>query len=235
MIYKIEDEMLLKQSLLRYQENMLDNLPSEESLNEITFSEKFEKQMQKLIKSQKKPYYNMTNTVGKRFACVLVAIIILFTMMMSVSAIREPFIKYIVNMYEKYSQVFFSEETSITPETFEVYMPEYIPDGYSLVNQEKSTQGLYNYIDFEDANGTSLNFEQTTATGHININTEGVEVKKIYINNYEAIYWENNMNLCCVLYTDGTYNFTVICHKESVNQEEIIKIAESIQPEDKEN
>ena len=45
MIYKIEDEMLLKQSLLRYQENMLDNLPSEESLNEITFSEKFEKQM----------------------------------------------------------------------------------------------------------------------------------------------------------------------------------------------
>ena len=94
MTYSNEDELLLKEALHIYQEKALVYLSDKEELENTTFTDKFEKQMQKLIKSQKKPYYNMTNSVGKRVACVLVAIIILFTMM-STTSIGKSFIRFL--------------------------------------------------------------------------------------------------------------------------------------------
>lgn len=229
MNYSNEDNLLLKEALHIHQEKALTDLPNDKELEKITFTEKFEKQMQKLIKSQKKPYYNMTNSVGKRFACVLVAIIVLFTMMMSVTAIREPFIKFIVESFEEYSQVTFRKKTDYNPETFVPYSPEYVPDGYKITNKD-SALNMYNDIEYTNENGAILNYSQTPAIGHIKVNTENAVIEKIYVNSYEAMYWENSEQRY-VLFADTTYSYLIIGVNNEISREEIIKVAESIKPE----
>lgn len=229
-IYRAEDEALLKEALLIYQEKALDSLPKDKTLEKINFTDKFENKMQKLIKTEKKPYYIMINTVGKRVACIIIAVLVSFTAMMSIEAIRRPFIEYIVNTFEKYSAVYFKNNSQITPETFETYAPEYIPQGYKEVKREGTAEFMYNYVTYSDNKGNILDFQQDISIGSVSINTEGVEIEKLYINNTESIYYEN-LGVQTVLFADGNYSHLIRCYENTLSKEELIKIAESIKPE----
>lgn len=226
------DEKLLKEALALQQKMCLDKLVAEAEFGKITFTLNFESKMQKLIKDQKKSYYILINTVSKRVACVIIAVLVSLAVMMSVDAIREPVIRYIIKVFEDHSEVYFREESDITPETFEAYSPTYIPKGYKMVNQEGTAEYLYNNITYMDEAGNKIEFQQDIATGHMGINTEGVETEKIHVNNLEAIYCEN-LDICFILLADNDYSFFISCQSNDVNKDDIIKIAESIKPEKK--
>jgi hypothetical protein len=51
-------------------------IPTDESSIDFTFSEKFIKRMNKLIRAQRKSYYKFINTAAKRAAVIFAAIII---------------------------------------------------------------------------------------------------------------------------------------------------------------
>lgn len=223
MIYTTEDNLLLKEALHIYQEKALEDLPNDEEFKKITFTEKFESQMQKLIKSQKKPYYNMTNSVGKRFACVIVAIIVLFTMVMSVSAIREPFIKFIVETFDKYSAIYFAEKPTQATQSFERIIPEYIPAGFEITTD--NNYDIYSFIEYKNETGNIFTLQQRYCDeNHMLIDTENVQPQKTLINNEEAIYYEKS-DTKYLVFTRGEYGFILIGNLE---KEEIIKIAKSV-------
>lgn len=223
MIYTTEDNLLLKEALHIYQEKALEDLPNDEEFKKITFTEKFESQMQKLIKSQKKPYYNMTNSVGKRFACVIVAIIVLFTMVMSVGAIREPFIKFIVETFDKYSAIYFAEKPTQATQSFERIIPEYIPAGFEITTD--NNYDIYSFIEYKNETGNIFTLQQRYCDeNHMLIDTENVQPQKILINNEEAIYYEKS-DTKYLVFTRGEYGFILIGNLE---KEEIIKIAKSV-------
>ena len=56
----------LKAAFELYNQQLSDNLPNKDELKTITFSQTFETKMKKLLAAQKKSYYYMINTVGKR-------------------------------------------------------------------------------------------------------------------------------------------------------------------------
>ena len=226
--YSNEDDLLLKQALNTYQEKTLIDLPNNEELEKITFTEKFEKKMQMLIKAQKKPYYNMTNSVGKRVACVLVAIIILFTMM-SMTAIGKSFIRFIVDTFDDHSKVTFEEGSDFTSESFVPYAPEYVPDGYEITYRD-SALNMYNDIEYTNENGAVLDYEQFPAIGHTLVNTENAIIEKTYVNEYEAMYWESS-EIRYILFADDTYSYMISGEYNEISREEIIKVAESVKPE----
>ena len=87
------------------------HIPTDESSIDFTFSEKFMKRMDKLIKSQRKPYWNFISTVSRRAAVIIVAIITLVTAAFSVKAIREPIIKFIKQVYESFTHYSFDGDT----------------------------------------------------------------------------------------------------------------------------
>lgn len=226
--YSNEDDLLLIEALNVYHEKALSDLPNNEELEKITFTENFEKKMQKLIKSQKKLYYNMTNSVGKRVACVLVAIIILFTMM-SMTAIGKSFIRFIVDTFDDHSKVTFEEGSDFTSESFVPYAPEYVPDGYEITYRD-SALNMYNDIEYTNENGAVLQYSQTPAIGHTLVNTENAVIEKTYVNDYEAMYWESTERRY-VLFVDETYSYMIIGVYNEISREEIIKVAESIKLE----
>lgn len=229
MIYKLNDEKILKDALIVYEKKLLEGLPEEDELRKISFSPKFENKMKVLIKRQKKQAIFIYSRIGKCVASIIIAFIVSFSTIMCVDAIREPFLKYIIQKFEEYSQVYFSSDSNILPDDFKFYSPEFIPNCYETIKQEGSVSLLYNNITYQDSYGHVLSFEQGIATGHTGINTEGIEIEKIYIKNHEAIYWEN-LGERCVLYTENGYEFFVSCKINITSKEELIRIVESIKP-----
>ena len=83
-------------------ENEMNSL---DSYDEHVFTQKHNKKMGKLIKRQRKPYFKLISTAGRRAACIVVAIIVFSAYALSVKAIREAVYDFIVRMLLQLSTV----------------------------------------------------------------------------------------------------------------------------------
>lgn len=200
------------------------SLPSEEDLTSVApISERLEQRIEKLFQKEQKFYFYWINTAAKRVACILIILFLAaITTTFSVEALREPFIRFVVETFEKGSRLIFpvdSEEDSPIIAT----IPSYIPDGFGL-----TINGSDNYstiLHYEDSSRNTLSFLQFPKGAHMGINTEGVSYERIMILSlYEGIYFEKFSEGTLVFATDKyLYNISGALPKE-----ELLKIAESI-------
>ena len=220
------DEMLITAFEI-YNQKLCKSLPTDEELEHITFSENFENKMQKLISMQKKSYYYMINTVGKRVAIILVAIIIgLTATTFGVKAIRETVIEFITETFEKFTKVSVeTEELDEQPELVKT-APTYIPGGY-IIESEVNEGGYYKIV-YKNKENVAIRHKQQFSSGTIyNVDTEEIKYDKIIINSFEGIkYIRNGINT--VVFADETYMYTIY---GQVSFDELIKMAESIKTE----
>ena len=76
------------------------------SMSAVKFSEKYDKNMKRLIKSQKRSYWKFINSAGKKAAIVVLALILSFIMSLNIQAIRTPVFGFFENIFEKFSEIF---------------------------------------------------------------------------------------------------------------------------------
>ena len=192
---------------------------------EHIFSPKFEKEMSRLIKRREKPYYKIINTFGKRAACFTVGILVASSLtIMNVEALREAFIKFVVNVFEKFSIVQ-SVDANDSPETIEdIYEITYDLSGYSY--------DLWSCDDIsrlaEYTNGEIyINFGQhIKAEYDVLLNTENADIEIIKINGHEAIYYMDNHNYHHIIWDNDDY---IISLGSNIGKTTLIDIADSVQ------
>ncbi|MCR5480630.1 MAG: DUF4367 domain-containing protein [Ruminococcus sp.] len=194
---------------------------------EHTFSPGFEKQMDKLIKRRKKPYYSLVNTVGKRVAVIILAFVMVsFTTVMSVDALRNPFLSFITNMFSSHSEIKSDPEDSKQyPATIESkYDITEGVDGYSrdvMLDNKGEVNLLYSQGD------DVIELEQHIVDDFdMHTNTEGATIEHIDINGHEAIGWFDNHNYYHLIWNNGEY---VIVISSNIGKDELIEIAKSVQ------
>lgn len=217
------DEKLIKAFEL-YNKKLCDSLPTDEELKDITFSEAFEKKMQKLIRAQKKSYYYLINTVGKRAAIIVLAIMISLTATtFGVKAIRQTVIKFITETFEKFTAVSVEDEEPVVQDDIVKAVPQYIPEGYTLESEVDS--GIFYKVIYINQENVFISYNQKINFGTIyNVDTEDIEYDTININSLEGIkYIKNGINT--VVFADKNYIYTIYGH---VSFDELIKMAESI-------
>lgn len=91
---------LLKLAFDVYSEEADRALPTADQLKDICVSPRFERNMQRLLRSAEKRYYPWLNTAGKRVACAAAALLILATgVTFSVASLREPVVRHIAEAY----------------------------------------------------------------------------------------------------------------------------------------
>ena len=112
------------------------HIPTDENSIDFTFSERFNKRMAKLIRSQKKVYYNFVNTAYKRVAIICVVILTMLTTACSVKAIREPIVNFFTEVYESFTRYFFEGDTADT--IMREYSLNVFPDGFEQTNKIQS-------------------------------------------------------------------------------------------------
>lgn len=67
------------------------------------FSEKHNKKMAKLIKRQRKPYFKLICTTGRRVACIVVLMLVVFASSLTVKAVREAVYDFIMSIFSDHT------------------------------------------------------------------------------------------------------------------------------------
>ena len=103
------------------------------------FSEKHNKKMAKLIKRQRKPYFKLICTTGRRVACIIVAIVAIAASTLSVKAVREAIFNFITKIFSDHTVVTVESGTAEGyPETIEEeYYISDLPEGFELIDYYK--------------------------------------------------------------------------------------------------
>ena len=221
---RIGDEKL-KKAFELYNEKYCQGLPSEEQLKEITFSERFEAKMQKLLCQQKKAYYYMINTVGKRAAILVLSLLIaLSTVTFGVRAIRETVIEFITETYEKFTRIIVESEDAPDELVLEPIKPQYVPEGFEIALENKYTT-MYNVVYEKVQKQSILYTQQINGEFDFRANTEGIEYETIYINSLEGIIYEQNKTNNLIF---GTPKYFFI-FSGNIPFNELVKMAESVE------
>ena len=184
------------------------HIPTDESSIDFTFSEKFNKKMEKLIKSQRKPYWNFISTVSRRAAVIIVAIITLVTAAFSVKAIREPIIKFNKQVYESFTHYSFDGDT------VEIITKEYtitqMLDGYEQFDKLTSENTIA--TTYKNKLGDTIIFTQMTTEYSIGyfVDNESGEQYTETVDDIEIEFKEWYDTKTAIWANDG-YVFSIDC------------------------
>ena len=195
------------------------------SMSAVKFSEKYDKNMKRLIKSQKRSYWKFINSAGKKAAIVVLALILSFIMSLNIQAIRTPVFGFFENIFEKFSEIFTDKsEISEYPTTIEeVYSLTGLPEGFvetECVKNDVSVETVWKNGDIV------IKLYQSTLDGKITIDTEDSNNIKTEHEGKEVIYTSKN-NQTRIIWHNGKYRFS-LRYNEEKTLEEMIKMIDSV-------
>lgn len=193
---------------------------------EHTFSPGFEKRMKKLVKRRDRPYYRMINTAAKRVACIIgILLIASFSTIMSVSALREAFKDFFINILERFSIVRTAENENVPSSVEDLYEITDGLDGYIIIYSEQDS--ISNNIIYQNDQNNTIDFSQYVKSEFdIAVNTEGADIAAIEINDKEAMFYEDNNGYKNILWDNGDY---IIIISSDIGKDILIEIAKSVQ------
>lgn len=201
------------------------HIPTDENSIEYTFSKKFNRRMEKLIKAQKKVYWNLVSTTSKRVAIIFVAIFTMFTAAFSVKAIREPIIEFIKQVYESFAHYSFDGDTvEFIEKEFTIHQ---IPYGYEQIDKtttDNSVVTIYkNELDY------TIYFLQSTTDSHTGffVDNESGDLYTETVNGINVDFKEWYDTKTAMWVNDG-YVFTINC-TGNISFEEIKQMIISIE------
>ncbi len=202
----------------------LDNqkMPNEGEIK-WEFSEKFERSMNKLVKKNDRIKLSTRRNIKKGLLAAIIAIIVLFTGLMSVSATRTPFIEFIKKIFPKYNEITISEESTPPVNTIETeYTLTALPQGYVLDTYQSDEYSVFAI--WKNDKGEEIVFSQNVLGSNISVDTE-YNYEEVYVNGLKA--YLNTYEYNSVLnWSDNQYWF--ILNVPSVLNDDIITMAENI-------
>jgi hypothetical protein len=209
-----------------YLEFLLADLPSEEDLaKDQAISRRFIRRMDRLVRENRR-----IPKSWKRMLLVAALVGTILAAAVSTYAYREAIAEFFITIYEKYSEIVFptsSETSQYTNGSEPAYglednLPSNIPAGY----QESDRLLLIGLlqITYTDDSGNVLLYDKSEQGNQtIGINTEGVEVEEIIVNEYKGLYY-SNLGQNSFLWADGVYVHRII---GIIAKEDIIDMVKS--------
>lgn len=201
-------------------------LPTEEELSSVTLSPEFHARMAKLLARRKRGYYRMFGTWGRRVASILIALLIATTTVtVSVKALREKVIEFFTEVFDTHTAVTFVDETPDVPDeiAFEPRKPSYIPEGY-VIEQEIKSSTMYVVLWADEKNNQVCYRQLQKESIEIYVDTEESIYTQIKINENSGItYSSKGFNY--LMFWDDCYTYTL---SGTVMLEKLVKVAESI-------
>ena len=190
------------------------------------FSPDFEKRMDKLIRQRRSSLYRFTNTFGKRVAVIIIGLIaVSFTTVMSVEALRTPFLEFITSRFSDHSEVKTIDGGDNYPEKIESdYVITYNLSDYNIERDERTDQD--HKINYRKDNVVVCYYQSVISGYNYSFNTESADVEHIDINGYDAIGFLDNNNYYTLVWNNGEY---IIETMSNIGKDALIEIANSVQ------
>ena len=212
-----------------YDERFNEQMSSLDNREPHTFSKKHEKKMAKLIKRQRKPYFNLICTAGRRAACIIVAIVVFSASALSVKAVREAVFKFITNIFSDHNVVEIENDSDTSyPETIqEEYYISDLPEGFVQSQVDKTDNTLFIVYSYGESR---IIFEQhTLSTFKLNIDNEHNTFEG-YTDPDGTVYKiATSKDNTVIMWSNKEYVFII---DSNLNKEEALKLCRSTKLKD---
>ena len=210
----------LIKALQKYELSFEEKYPPEDM--EVEFSKQYEVYMEKLLSGKIPKRRKYFNTVGKRIAACVAAVMIIFGGSMTVKAFREPVVEFFTNAYEKIVEIFFGDDdiANAPSEIETVYTLGYVPDGSEMdtfysneaIVETTWTKGEREIILFQYILGSMTDLDNEN-TNYQYINIYDIKVAVIEKNEKISLFWNTN-----------EYAFSLIIDNELTKEEYVSMI-----------
>lgn len=201
---------------------MLNNIPEET----YSFSARFEKKMQRLLRRAKHPVFYQ---VMRYAAAIVLAVTVLFGAVFAVSpTVRAAVIGWVQSVFHEFYK-YSSEETTPPDVEYEYYLPESFDD-YSLLTTLDDQNGK-TYV-YTNKQGQIMQFSYSHASNGENlyVNAEDYEVFADLVGNNPADIYisKTDERENVIIWQDNSQNvlFTI---SGFVNHEELLEIAKRVE------
>lgn len=206
------------------------DIPPESEI-QYEFSKEFLDKMQKLIngteddthKEQKK---HRSSVAIKRIVALAAALIVLFAGIMSVSAVREPVVNFIVKTYEGFKRVLFSGDS--LKEIDHVYAFTEVPEGF--VETQRISNKEMNLVRYENREtGAVIKISQSIATEYsFSLDSENGEIKTFDTNGKEVkIYCAESQAVFVALWIEDIYSME-LSYSGETDTDELLRLINTI-------
>lgn len=220
----IKGREILEEALLNCCSDYCNQFPPYEG--KIDLGDDYENHIRHLCKHQNNLFRQHFNTVGKRVAGIAIAVSLLFSISMTVSAVREPMVQFFYNFFEKHIEIFFHKDhVTNAPKTIEdVYTLGTTPEGYT----EKQFNDYIVVIKtvWQNENGDKIVLSQGTLDGSVTTDTEEAEFSIIERNGKRIVFSQKN-GIKGFFWISDEYEFQLIV-PDSISQEEALLLIDSI-------
>lgn len=222
----LEFEQYITSVIKEYGENYIDEALIDNTPHK--FSREFERKMDILMgKSHKK----IKMTPKNLLIAVTAALLAVFIMAMSVSAVREAFINFFMNIFDTNTVVQSVEDVDAPLDFINKYEIMSDMSDYEIVDFGESIfRREYTY---ENENCTIYFTQYVKEYYDIAINTEGYGIETIYINDNEGYYVDMyNQSGQIISWDNGDYILSILVFCDSgfdFSKDKLINIANSVQ------
>lgn len=193
--------------------------------SDLTHSAEYERKMEALLREQKRPYLRLVNTVGKRVAVFVMAILLGFASTMSISAVRKPVVNFFIKAHENFLELFYEPEE-------EERIPEKIEEIYTLGVLPDESEWLTRFISEKDVTTTwgnddvNLTLVQTTLDARLFVNETMERIVKIWLDEKEITVIQK-FGVTIYIWNTDEYAFHLVA-KGDLTQEEMAQMVGSL-------
>lgn len=200
------------------------DIPQREDEINFVFSETFLKKMEKLISSEKKKIWHLTNTSLKRVIAIVAIISLLLASTMSVTAIRKPVVHFFTEIYETFSQYFFEGDT--TEEIITEFKIQPLPKEFYQISCDRSTTGIVTKYQSTSEEMMILSQTVTEDTMLVLDAEKGDTVITNILNRETHLYQQKGF--IQAIWIQDTYLMKLTYYGETLSENDIIHIIEYI-------
>lgn len=197
---------LFVQALIEAENKGISKLKGENEI-EWEFSEKFENSMNKLIRKNIHIRLSTRRTVRRGLLAAIIALIAVFSGLMSVSATREPIVNFVKRVFSDHNEMTMSRNSVLPVDRIETeYTLCDLPEEYELTTYEKDEIGVFSRWK-SSVDNSEIVFSQDILLVNMSIDNEH-NYRETVVNGYTAYLNQYEFNTS-LTWTDGTYLFTL--------------------------
>lgn len=194
--------------LRMYAAKEFEDVPTDDSEIDFEFSDEFNRKMEKLLKRVRYDSTHVVSWATKKIIVIAAALTLAIAGMMSVSAIREPIVEIITEIYNGFVELFFEGDTT-NKITYRYSLSE-IPEGF--VETQRISNDAENIVRYEnEASNKIFEFGQSiTEQNGISIDSEHGHIEEFYVDGIKInIYINNRGGSYYAFWTKDSYYMTL--------------------------
>lgn len=213
------DEIEIAKAAKEAEEIILEQL---KVVKEYTFSTVFKKKMRQLVKHEK---YCRTNALKRRIAIAFIIISMVAGITVSVEAVRIRVIEFITEVFDKFTSITYQKnEEMMSHDSQKDYLPQYIPQGFVLSEQERIFNDVH-YIYQNELEQEILLHQLEIDVNNMIIDTEGTRAEECVLEGKHIYYYENK-GIKNVMWIQESYQFII---SSEIEKSELIKMSLSLE------